>query len=128
MTQLQEAARKALYALEASIDGDHPYYDDQLTAIEALRAALEQPIIQNQIFMDISVPQPTSSDYALGYAEGFNDACKPSPQAQPVANLADDEILKMARENAALRVALREIQDAANWAYGVVADKLRRAT
>ena len=21
---------------------------------------------------------PTSSDYAIGYAEGFNDACKPS--------------------------------------------------
>ena len=54
MTQLQEAARKALYALEASIDGDHPYYDDQLTAIEALRTALEQPIIQNQIVKDIS--------------------------------------------------------------------------
>lgn len=27
-------------------------------------------------------PQPTSGDYALGYAEGFNDACKPAPQAQ----------------------------------------------
>ena len=54
MTQLQEAARKALYALDASIDGDLPYYDDQLTAIEALRTALEQPIIQNQIVKDIS--------------------------------------------------------------------------
>ena len=28
-------------------------------------------------------PQPTSGDYALGYAEGFNDACKPAPQAHP---------------------------------------------
>ena len=54
MTQLQEAARKALYALEASIDGDNPYYDDQLTAIEALRTALAQPNIQNQIIKDIS--------------------------------------------------------------------------
>ena len=42
MTTLQEAARKALYALEASIDGDHPYYEDQLTAIESLRTALAQ--------------------------------------------------------------------------------------
>lgn len=32
--------------------------------------------------------------------------------------------MDMARENAALRVALREIQDASNWAYGVVAQKL----
>ena len=32
--------------------------------------------------------------------------------------------LKMARENAALRVALREIQEASNWAYGAIADKL----
>jgi hypothetical protein len=46
MTTLQEAARKALEALEASIDGDHPYYDDQLTAIEALRAALAQQVEQ----------------------------------------------------------------------------------
>ena len=32
--------------------------------------------------------------------------------------------LEMARENATLRVALREIQDASNWAYGAIADKL----
>ena len=32
--------------------------------------------------------------------------------------------LEMARENAALRVALREIQEASNWAYGMIADKL----
>ena len=31
--------------------------------------------------------------------------------------------MQMASENAALRVALREVQDATNWAYGVVADK-----
>ena len=36
--------------------------------------------------------------------------------------------MEMARENAVLRVALREVQDASNWAYGVVADKLQRAT
>ena len=32
--------------------------------------------------------------------------------------------MQMARENATLRVALREVQDATNWAYGAVADKL----
>ena len=31
---------------------------------------------------------------------------------------------EMARENAALRVALREIQETSNWAYGMIADKL----
>ena len=32
--------------------------------------------------------------------------------------------MAMARENATLRVALREVQDASNWAYGAIADKL----
>lgn len=35
-----------------------------------------------------------------------------------------DQEMKSARENAALRVALREIQEASNWAYGMIADKL----
>ena len=35
-----------------------------------------------------------------------------------------EQEMDMARENAALRVALREIQDASNWAYGAIADKL----
>jgi len=32
-------------------------------------------------------PPATSADYAMGYAEGFNDACKPAPPApaKPVA-------------------------------------------
>lgn len=34
-------------------------------------------------------PRPTSGDYALGYAEGFNDACKPAPQAQDVTELVE---------------------------------------
>ena len=33
---------------------------------------------------DTTPPQPTSGDYALGYAEGFNDACK-KLQQEPVA-------------------------------------------
>ena len=32
--------------------------------------------------------------------------------------------MEMARENAALRVALREMQEVTNWAYGTIADKL----
>ena len=28
------------------------------------------------------------------------------------------------RENSVLRVALKEVQDASNWAYGAIADKL----
>jgi hypothetical protein len=32
--------------------------------------------------------------------------------------------IDMSRENAALRVAIRDIQDTTNWAYGAIADKL----
>ena len=37
--------------------------------------------------------QPTSGDYALGYAEGFNDACKPAQpeQVKPWVGLTDEE-------------------------------------
>ena len=35
--------------------------------------------------------------------------------------------LQMTRENAALRVALREIQEVSNWAYGLIADALKDA-
>lgn len=35
--------------------------------------------------------------------------------------------MEMARENAVLRVALREMQEATNWAYGTIADKLGSA-
>ena len=38
-------------------------------------------IAENKAFK-AALAQPTSGDYALGYAEGFNDACKPKP-AQP---------------------------------------------
>lgn len=32
--------------------------------------------------------------------------------------------MDMARENATLRVMLREIQDSSNWAYGAIAEKM----
>ena len=35
-----------------------------------------------------------------------------------------EQEMKDARENAVLRVALREIQETSNWAYGMVAEKL----
>ena len=35
-----------------------------------------------------------------------------------------EQEMKDARENAVLRVALREIQGVSNWAYGMVAEKL----
>ena len=37
--------------------------------------------------------QPTSGDYALGYAEGFNDACKRQPERTgwPAGLLQDDD-------------------------------------
>ena len=38
-----------------------------------------------------ALAQPTSGDYALGYAEGFNDACKPAQPAQEPVVLAQQE-------------------------------------
>jgi DnaJ-class molecular chaperone len=29
-----------------------------------------------------ALAQPTSADYAMGYADGFNDGCKPKPKQQ----------------------------------------------
>jgi hypothetical protein len=31
------------------------------------------------------VQEPTPAEYAMGYAEGFNDGCKPKPEQEPVA-------------------------------------------
>ena len=78
MTTLQEAARKALYALEASIDGDHPYYEDQLTAIESLRTALAQQ----------ELPQKERPDFMAGYDAGMADAKRMAQQVeqQPVCH------------------------------------------
>lgn len=45
-------------------------------------------------------------------------------RTQNQALLDAKQEMSMARENAILRVALREIQEASNWAYGSIADKL----
>jgi hypothetical protein len=49
--------------------------------------------------LDEPAQEPTSGDYALGYAEGFNDACK-KPAQEPVATLEDleQEIYENTRE------------------------------
>jgi hypothetical protein len=78
----RELLQQALDALEhqaSFVDGYYapiPAADEAATAI---RAHLAQP-------------PATSADYAMGYAEGFNDACKPA-QTTPVPeefDLADD--------------------------------------
>lgn len=59
-----------------------------MTKDEALKLALDALEIFATVYSDgneaiiaikESLAQPTSSDYALGYAEGFNDACKLMP-------------------------------------------------
>ena len=72
MTQLQEAARKALYALDASIDGDLPYYDDQLTAIEALRTALAQ---QGEQAKPVAYITDTHQGPMVWTPEMYGEAC-----------------------------------------------------
>ena len=46
-------------------------WDAHRLASRELSAALTEQVQPAQ-------GEPTSGDYALGYAEGFNDACKPS--------------------------------------------------
>ena len=73
----KEALNQALEALENNqyLVADHKrhaYVMEYNSIIEKCKEALAQP---------------TSGDYALGYAEGFNDACKPMAQLEqePVA-------------------------------------------
>lgn len=46
--------------------------DDVMQLLDELRSNPPEPV------------QPTSGDYAMGYAEGFNDGCKPvQPKETP---------------------------------------------
>jgi hypothetical protein len=43
----------------------------------------------------MALAQPTPAEYAMGYAEGFNDACKPNYTAPPQrtwVGLTDEEV------------------------------------
>ena len=62
---------------------------------ETLKLALEmvqtKMYAHAEMYLKEALAQPTSGDYALGYAEGFNDACKPKPAQEPVAWMDIDE-------------------------------------
>ena len=64
----EDALKLALEALENGMKfvWTDPEREAGFVAIDAIKEALAQP---------------TSGDYALGYGEGFNDACR--PRAQP---------------------------------------------
>jgi hypothetical protein len=89
---MKEALKLALEALETERDIYREHDEDGapeyiLEAITAINAALAQP---------------TSGDYALGYAEGFNDACKPahviSEQEQLKQRIATTNYYRAKRE------------------------------
>ena len=67
-------------ALEALKYSDTVFYPQTKIAIAAIERALANHIEDNLAM----VAQPTPAEYAMGYAEGFNDACKPK-QGEPVA-------------------------------------------
>jgi hypothetical protein len=53
-----------------------------------------QPADHSEQHLDMVKAQPTSGEYALGYAEGFNDACKPKPAQtaqEPVAWMDEEK-------------------------------------
>ena len=66
-------------ALEALKLSDTVFYPQTKIAIAAIERALANHIEDNLAM----VAQPTPAEYAMGYAEGFNDACKPK-QGEPV--------------------------------------------
>ena len=76
----EEALKLALEALENGMKfvWTDPEREAGFVAIDAIKEALAQP---------------TSGDYALGYAEGFNDACKRQPERTgwPAGLLQDDD-------------------------------------
>ena len=46
----------------------------------------------------VALAEPTSGDYALGYGEGFNDACKRQPE-RPWVGLTVDELIDLERKH-----------------------------
>ena len=78
-------------ALEALKYSDTVFYPRTSIAIAAIERALANHIEDNLAM----VAQPTPAEYAMGYAEGFNDACKPNYTALPQrtwVGLTDDEV------------------------------------
>lgn len=64
---------------------------------------------------------------ALTLKQWQRRALKAEEELKMVRNLRQfdkDQEMQAARENAALRVALREIQDSSNWANEVIAETL----
>ena len=88
---------------------------------EALKLALEALTIQSDRVTEIgkqreaitaikaALAQPTSGDYALGYVEGFNDACKPKPAQEPTGMLHIDRLDKW------LDASLKERKSQRTW-------------
>jgi len=67
-------------AREAGLIVNSPYlmpHDNVLQGIKAFEALVRAD--------ERALAAPTSADYAMGYAEGFNDGCKPAPVQEPVA-------------------------------------------
>jgi hypothetical protein len=78
-------------ALEALKYSDTVFYPRTSIAIAAIERALANHIEDNLAM----VAQPTPAEYAMGYAEGFNDACKPNYTAlpqRPWVGLTDEEV------------------------------------
>jgi hypothetical protein len=47
---------------------------------------MHEAIAKHSATIKEALAQPTTGDYAMGYGEGFNDACKPKaqPERQPL--------------------------------------------
>jgi hypothetical protein len=96
----REVLKLALEALETERDIYREHDEDGapeyiLDAITSIKVALAQPAQEPvaKAWNDgYSAPkqEPTSGDYALGYAEGFNDACK-KPAQEAIYGMNQDD-------------------------------------
>ena len=68
----QEALKLALDALETELSIDWTNNDEFNASAEKMYEAIAA--------IKEALTQPTPAEYAMGYAEGFNDGCKPKPE------------------------------------------------
>ena len=100
-------------ALEALKYSDTVFYPRTSIAIAAIERALAQPEQEQEHAEQMSrlgwqcfncpacgsdgaiaFSKPTPAEYAMGYAEGFEDGCKPKPEQEPTGMLHIDRLDK----------------------------------
>jgi len=97
---LCEASPKTYSPVTGAIERDHEFCSSYRISTCGMKARFFVPILglepdHEAISETNHWAKPTPAEYAMGYAEGFNDACKPNyttPPQRTWVGLTDDEI------------------------------------